>query len=117
MPNARNGRAISKPGVCTSHPPSPPRCAFPWFFAFQRKFSFVTSLKDFAQYFDCLDDVAFISIGPHEYYKVTFRWPWPARSVVGYGKLGLGAIMMHSQCAPSLVQTPRCFLSEVRSRR
>lgn len=36
----------------------------------QRKFSFVTSLKDFAQYFDCLDDVAFISIGPHEYYKV-----------------------------------------------
>lgn len=71
MPNARNGRAISKPGVCTSHPPSPVR--FPWlFFAFQRKFSFVTSLKDFAQYFDCLDDVAFISIGPHEYYKVTF---------------------------------------------
>ncbi|CAN0114733.1 unnamed protein product, partial [Hapterophycus canaliculatus] len=36
----------------------------------QRKFSFVTSLKDFARYFDCLDDVAFISIGPHEYYKV-----------------------------------------------
>eukprot|EP00752_Nemacystus_decipiens_P004023 g3684.t2 len=36
----------------------------------ERKFSFVTSLKDFAQYFDCLDDVAFISIGPHEYYKV-----------------------------------------------
>lgn len=58
----------------------------------QRKFSFVTSLKDFAQYFDCLDDVAFISKGPHEYYKVCFftsrlylksameqrrfRWPW-----------------------------------------
>lgn len=39
---------------------------------FQRKFSFVTSLKDFAQYFDCLDDVAFISKGPHEYYKVCF---------------------------------------------
>ncbi|CAM9822002.1 unnamed protein product [Sphacelaria rigidula] len=36
----------------------------------ERKFSFVTSLKDFAQYFDCLDDVAFISKGPHEYYKV-----------------------------------------------
>eukprot|EP00903_Cladosiphon_okamuranus_P006594 g6441.t2 len=36
----------------------------------ERKFSFVTSLKDFARYFDCLDDVAFISIGPHEYYKV-----------------------------------------------
>lgn len=37
---------------------------------FQRKFSFVTSLIDFVRYFDCLDDVAFIAIGPHEYYKV-----------------------------------------------
>lgn len=55
-------------------------------FAFQRKFSFVTSLKDFAQYFDCLDDVAFISIGPHEYYKVTFQWAWP----VGRGLFGRG---------------------------
>ncbi|CAM9711848.1 unnamed protein product, partial [Ectocarpus fasciculatus] len=36
----------------------------------ERKFSFVTSLKDFVRYFDCLDDVAFIAIGPHEYYKV-----------------------------------------------
>lgn len=42
----------------------------------QRKFSFVTSLKDFAQYFDCLDDVAFISIGPHQYYKVGMSASW-----------------------------------------
>lgn len=60
------------------------------FVLFQRKFSFVTSLKDFAQYFDCLDDVAFISIGPHEYYKVTFR---------GCGLLG--AVRMRSSCATS----------------
>ena len=56
-----------------------------FFPSFQRKFSFVTSLKDFAQYFDCLDDVAFISIGPHEYYKVGVAygdgrgWVWPVQ--------------------------------------